>query len=108
MDTLTADGSSHSTESVRVCFPHHKIAYKQTTLPALMRLHTGYWLFTDNGDGSTTAVSQHTVILKAENITAVLGPEAGIEQARTFIRGALGTNSRATLGHAKNHAEARR
>jgi len=33
MDTLTKDGSSHTTESVRVCFPHRQISYKQTTLP---------------------------------------------------------------------------
>lgn len=43
MDTTTKDGSVHTTESVRVCFAHHRIAYKQTTLPALMSLHTGYW-----------------------------------------------------------------
>jgi aromatase len=45
MDTRAKDGSQHTTESVRVCFPHRKIAYKQTALPALMTLHTGMWLF---------------------------------------------------------------
>ncbi|CAL9288592.1 aromatase/cyclase [Streptomyces sp. SudanB52_2052] len=108
METLTKDGSAHTTESVRVCFPHHKIAYKQTTLPALMKLHTGYWTFEEGADGVTTASSQHTVVINAENIAAVLGPEAGVAEARTFIRGALGNNSRATLGHAKVYAEARR
>ncbi|UWE09966.1 aromatase/cyclase [Actinacidiphila bryophytorum] len=108
MDTRTADGATHTTESVRVCFPHHKIAYKQTTLPALLQLHTGYWEFTEDADGVTTATSQHTVILDPDNITAVLGADAGVEQARVFIRGALGGNSRATLGLAKAYAEVRR
>ncbi|MET8426898.1 aromatase/cyclase [Nocardia sp. NPDC004860] len=108
MDTLTKDGSSHTTESVRVCFPHHRIAYKQTTLPALMDLHTGYWQFDQNADGSTTASSQHTVIIKPDRITDVLGPDAGVEEARLFIRDALGANSRATLNHARAYAEARR
>ncbi|CAG7657769.1 aromatase/cyclase [Actinacidiphila bryophytorum] len=108
MDTRTADGATHTTESVRVCFPHHKIAYKQTTLPALLQLHTGYWEFTEDADGVTTATSQHTVILDPDNITAVLGAGAGVEQARVFIRGALGGNSRATLGLAKAYAEVRR
>jgi aromatase len=108
MDTLTKDGSTHTTESVRVCFPHRKIAYKQTTLPALLDLHTGYWTFEEGADGVTTATSQHTVVLNADNIGKVLGPDAGVPEARRFIRDALGNNSRATLNHAKEHAEARR
>ncbi|WKG12483.1 aromatase/cyclase [Nocardia sp. PE-7] len=108
MDTLTKDGSSHTTESVRVCFPQHRIAYKQTTLPALMALHTGYWEFRTNPDGTTTASSQHTVIVEAARITEILGPDAGVAEARNFLREALGGNSRATLNHAKNYAEARR
>ncbi|MGW0637475.1 aromatase/cyclase [Nocardia salmonicida] len=108
MDTLTKDGSSHTTESVRVCFPQHRIAYKQTTLPALMALHTGYWEFRTNPDGTTTASSQHTVIIEATRITEILGPDAGVPEARTFLREALGGNSRATLNHAKYYAEARR
>lgn len=108
MDTRTKDGSTHTTESVRVCFPHHLIAYKQTTLPALLDLHTGRWTFTEGPDGVTTATSQHTVVLKAAAITSVLGPDADVPAARAFIRDALGNNSRATLQYAKEHAEARR
>ncbi|MFF8024870.1 aromatase/cyclase [Streptomyces sp. NPDC007896] len=108
LNTLTKDGSTHTTESVRVCFPHHKIAYKQTTLPALLDLHTGYWTFEEGADGVTTATSQHTVVLNAESIAQVLGPEAGVPEARRFIREALGGNSRTTLNHAKEYAEARR
>jgi aromatase len=107
MDTRTKDGSTHTTKSVRVCFPHSKIVYKQITLPALMTLHTGCWRFTDHGDG-VAATSQHTVVINAAKITAILGAEAGVPQAREFVRNALGTNSRATLGHAKEYAEGRR
>ncbi|MFD8220597.1 aromatase/cyclase [Streptomyces sp. NPDC059697] len=108
LNTLTKDGSTHTTESVRVCFPHRKIAYKQTTLPALLDLHTGYWTFEEGADGVTTATSQHTVVLNAESIAKVLGPQAGVPEARRFIREALGGNSRTTLNHAKEYAEARR
>ncbi|MER8073216.1 aromatase/cyclase [Streptomyces sp. NPDC094034] len=108
MDTVAKDGSTHTTESVRVCFPHHGIAYKQTTLPALMTLHTGYWRFDEESAGVTTVTSQHTVVVNTDTITRVLGPDAGVPQARTFLREALGANSRATLGHAKSFAEARR
>jgi aromatase len=108
MDTRTKDGSTHTTESVRVAFPHRKIAYKQTTLPALLDLHTGYWQLDEEPDGTTTATSQHTVIINADAIAQVLGPDAGVPEARTFLREALGGNSRATLGHAKRYAEERR
>ncbi|MGW3074072.1 aromatase/cyclase [Kitasatospora sp. NPDC001132] len=108
MDTVARDGSTHTTESVRVCFPHRRIAYKQTTLPALMTLHTGTWQFEEGEDGVVTASSQHTVVINAENIAGILGPDADVERARTFLRDALGTNSRATLEHAKRYAEARR
>ncbi|MDX2546548.1 aromatase/cyclase [Streptomyces sp. WI04-05B] len=104
MDTRAKDGSTHTTMSYRVAFPHHKIAYKQVTLPALMTLHTGYWTFTDNEDG-VAASSQHTVVLNTANITAVLGPGATVADARAYVHGALSTNSRATLNHAKDHAE---
>ncbi|GAA2999280.1 aromatase/cyclase [Actinokineospora diospyrosa] len=108
MDTLTKDGGQHTTESVRVCFPHRRIAYKQTLLPALMSLHTGQWDFTDNGAGGTTASSQHTVVVNTDNLARVLGADATVDDARQFLREALGRNSRATLGHAAEYARARR
>ncbi|MEU6826117.1 aromatase/cyclase [Streptomyces atriruber] len=108
MDTRAKDGSTHTTKSYRVCFPHHKIAYKQVTLPALMTLHTGHWTFTEGADGHTTATSQHTVVLNTANIAAVLGADATVADARQYVQGALSANSRATLGHAKDYAEKRR
>ncbi|GHF64601.1 actinorhodin polyketide synthase bifunctional cyclase/dehydratase [Streptomyces mashuensis] len=104
MDTRAKDGSTHTTKSYRVCIPGRKIAYKQVTLPALMTLHTGYWTFRENEQG-VAASSQHTVVLNTENITKILGPDAGIAEAREYVQTALSTNSTATLNHAKAHAE---
>ncbi|WP_069814237.1 aromatase/cyclase [Streptomyces sp. TP-A0874] len=104
MDTRAKDGSTHTTESVRVCFPHHRIVYKQTTLPALMTLHTGIWRLSEDPEG-VTVTSQHTVVINTENIPKVLGARAGVAEARAFLRDALGTNSLATLGHAREYAE---
>lgn len=106
MDTRTNDGSTHTTKSVRVCFPHQRIVYKQTTLPALMALHTGYWELREHDNG-VTAVAEHTVIINTENIAKILGQDADVAQAKEFVRNALGTNSRATLNHAKDYAERR-
>jgi aromatase len=107
MDTRAKDGSTHTTKSYRVTFPHHAIAYKQVTLPALMTLHTGLWTFEEYPRG-VAATSQHTVVLNAATIERILGPGASVEDARAYVQGALSTNSRATLGHAKDHAEKKR
>lgn len=104
MDTRTKDGAVHTTESVRVVFPHHKIVYKQVQVPALLTLHTGQWLLAEDAAG-VTVTSQHTVQLNEANIASVLGERATIADARSFIREALGGNSLATLGHAKRYAE---
>ncbi|GCB46913.1 aromatase/cyclase [Streptomyces sp. NL15-2K] len=107
MDTRAKDGSTHTTKSYRVCFPHHRIAYKQVTLPALMTLHTGVWSFRED-PGEVVAASQHTVVLNTANIAAVLGGSATVDDAREYVRTALSTNSLATLNHAKAYAESRR
>jgi aromatase len=109
METRAKDGSTHTTKSYRVVFPHDsiaRIAYKQVTLPALMTLHTGIWTFEDTGDG-VVASSQHTVVLNTANIARVLGADATVADARTYVHTALSTNSLATLGHAKAYAESR-
>jgi aromatase len=107
MDTLSKNGTVHTTKSYRVTFPYQRIAYKQVTLPALMTVHTGCWTFEPTADG-VAATSQHTVVLNTENITRILGPEAGVAEAAEHVRDALSTNSRATLGHAKAYAEGKR
>jgi aromatase len=106
MDTRAVDDSVHTTKSYRVTFPHHGIAYKQVTLPALMLLHTGYWTFAEAESG-VTASSRHTVVLNTANIQGILGDDATVADARAFVRNALSTNSLATLGLAKAYAEAR-
>lgn len=107
MDTRTRDGSVHATTSVRVCFPHSKIVYKQVVVPALMTVHTGYWLLAET-DSGVNATSQHTVVLNPANITKMLGDGAGVEDARQFVRSALSVNSLTTLNHAKKYAERQR
>ncbi|MBB5857498.1 aromatase/cyclase [Amycolatopsis umgeniensis] len=107
MDTRTKDGSVHTTESIRVTFPRRKIVYKQIVLPALLDLHTGEWVLTENGDG-VTVTSRHTVVINEANIEAVCGTRAGVAEAREFVQSALSGNSLATLGHAKRYAEGRR
>nr|AHL46699.1 putative bifunctional cyclase/dehydratase [Streptomyces bottropensis] len=104
MDTLTKDGSKHTTESVRVCFPHSRIVYKQTRVPALMTVHTGQWRLVE-GAGALAVTSRHTVVLNPETIRQVLGETAGVADARKYVRSALSANSLATLGHAKEYAE---
>ncbi|MFD7259940.1 aromatase/cyclase [Streptomyces sp. NPDC059874] len=107
MDTLTADGASHTTDSVRVCFPEaRRIVYKQTRTPALMEAHTGSWTVTADAHG-TTATAQHSVVLREDAITAVLGEDADLRSARAYLRTALGRNSTATLTFAKRYAETR-
>jgi aromatase len=104
MDTRAKDGSTHTTKSYRVTFGPKKIAYKQVTLPALMSLHTGVWTFTEDDEG-VAAASQHTVVINADNITKILGPDADVAQAKEYVHTALSTNSTATLNHAKHYAE---
>jgi aromatase len=108
LDTTTAGGATHTTRSVRVCFPRDRIVYKQITLPALLALHIGEWVIAGQPAGEVMVTAAHTVSIEERNITAILGPGASIGQAREFVRNALRTNSLATLGMAKNYAEARR
>ncbi|WP_037671847.1 aromatase/cyclase [Streptomyces griseus] len=105
METRTADGNSHTTTSVRVCRPSSQILYKQLKTPALMAVHTGEWRLEED-QGSTLATSFHTVVVKPEAIADILGPQATVGDARTYLRDALGRNSTATLRHAKAYAEA--
>jgi Polyketide cyclase / dehydrase and lipid transport len=106
MDTRTADGSAHTTESVRICFPCERIVYKQMVTPSLMTAHTGEWIVEPAGD-RVQARSRHTVALNEDNIGDVLGADATVEAARAFVRKAAGGNSVATLTLAKEFVEAR-
>ncbi|WNM31345.1 aromatase/cyclase [Streptomyces sp. Li-HN-5-11] len=104
MDTSTADGSVHTTRSVRVCFPDDRIVYKQLRTPALMSVHTGQWLIEEDERG-TLITSVHTVVIEPSAVTRVLGGQATVSDARGYVREALGRNSTTTMRHAKDYAE---
>lgn len=105
MDTLTKDGSAHTTESVRVCFPEaRRILYKQIVTPPLMTAHVGEWTVEETGSG-VVATSRHTIRLNPAAIVPVLGPDATPDAAKAFVRRAVGGNSAATLALAKSFAE---
>lgn len=108
MWTKAKDGSTHLTESARVCFADEAIYYKQTVTPALISAHTGSWLIEPCADaeGGVLVRALHTVMLTEHAVGMV--PAAGDSWAstRTFVRESIGGNSRATLGFCKEFAEA--
>jgi len=107
METRAADGSTHTTESVRICRSPSGIYYKQLQLPALLAMHVGYWRFQEGDVGQTQATAGHAVQIREDAIRRILGPEAGVAEARDYLRRVLGGNSRATLQHSKDYAEQR-
>ncbi|GAA2248272.1 actinorhodin polyketide synthase bifunctional cyclase/dehydratase [Streptomyces ruber] len=109
MDTLAADGSTHTTASVRVCSPERRvIVYKQLRTPALLSLHLGRWSVRPGGDGDGIAVtSAHTVSVIRSAVPGILGERATETDAVDFVRRALGRNSLLTLEAAKRYAESR-
>ncbi|WUL62587.1 aromatase/cyclase [Streptomyces sp. NBC_00344] len=107
MDTSTADGSVHTTESIRVVFAPDRIVYKQTTVPGLMTAHTGRWTVVPAGDG-VDVTSRHTVTLKPSAVEKFLGEGKTVADARAYVHRALSTNSTNTLKLARGYAEALR
>lgn len=104
LQRLTETGS-HTTAAVRICFPHAgRIVYKQTETLPLLAAHTGEWSVTPDETG-TTLTSRQTVVLREEDITAVLGPHADLADARRHVRARLGHDSLTLLGLARRHAE---
>ncbi|WP_147472807.1 SRPBCC family protein [Streptomyces triticirhizae] len=105
MDTTTSDGKPHTTRSVRICFPHRKIVYKQIGLPALLDAHTGHWLFTPTREGLIVE-SRHVAVIKPSALP-VLGEGTTVEGARRYLRRVLSTNSMTNLRLSKTYAEER-
>lgn len=103
METTTADGATHTTRSIRLCFPPERIVYKQLVTPDLLLGHSGSWDLR-KGDGGDVAIARHTVVINPDAIAGVLGPDRTLADARTFVREALGANSRATMAHASAYA----
>lgn len=106
MDTVTADGSAHTTRSVRVCEEPSWIAYKQRVTPRLLLGHSGLWEFASGEGGTTVATARHTVVLDPAAVPEVLGAGRTLADARAHVRDALGRNSLATMRHAAAFAEA--
>ncbi|WP_406117820.1 aromatase/cyclase [Streptomyces sp. NBC_00989] len=101
--TPAGDGV-HTSESVRICFPHAgRIVHKQTTPSPLLTAHTGEWSLTEDERGATLT-SRQTVVLCEEDIPAVLGDGASLADARRQVRAALGRDCRALLTLAGRHA----
>jgi len=96
METVTADGGSHTTQSVRLCSPGARIAYKQTVRPQLLSGHSGVWEF-EALDGGTAITSRHTVAIDPAAVVAVLGAGTTLAQAGAWARERVGANSRATM-----------
>lgn len=107
MDTRAGDGSVHTTKSVRLCQPHHRILYKQVVLPGLLTLHTGRWLIEEHGPSRVSVTSEHTIRIDESRIAGIMGADADLASALAYVRRALSGNSLATLNHAKSFAEGR-
>lgn len=105
MDTVTPDGSAHTTRSVRICLPHSKIVYKQIQLPKLLDGHTGHWQFTPIPEGCVVS-ARHTATIKPSALP-ILGPEASVPDARKYLRRVLSANSMGNLRLSKAYAEER-
>jgi aromatase len=107
MVTRSRDGGSHPTASVRIAFPRTmRMAYKQTTLPPVLRSHSGSWAIESLGEGRCRASATHTVFLDMERARADY-PDSTIAELKALVRGNLGTNSRQTLASAQEHYAAR-
>ncbi|MEU0163413.1 aromatase/cyclase [Streptomyces sp. NPDC006261] len=95
MGSLSTDGSAHSTESVRICFPGAgRILYKQTRTSPLLSAHTGEWSVEPDESG-VNVTARHTVMLREENP----GPAVG-----EHVREALGRAGLLVLHHAAQYA----
>jgi aromatase len=101
------NGSVHATSIVRVCFPETRIAYKQLRTPAIMRAHTGTFTITALPHG-VRATSAHTALLRRDKVAGQLARGSTLDDVRSSVRDVLRSLSRATLGRAKQFAEARR
>jgi len=105
MDTVSGDGAAHTTRSVRICLPHHKIVYKQIKTPAMLAAHTGHWEFVQTPEGVESR-ARHTATIIPDR-THLLGEGTTVQGARNYLRRVLGTNSLGNLRLAKEYAETR-
>ncbi|MFE9564886.1 aromatase/cyclase [Streptomyces sp. NPDC006487] len=104
MGSLSLNGSSHSTESVRICFPGaQRICYKQTLTSPLLTAHTGEWSVEPDESG-VILTARHNVLLCEENIESVLGEGTDAVAAGRHLREAMGQAGLSVLRHAAQYA----
>jgi aromatase len=106
MDTVTTDGSAHTTRSLRVCEASTSIAYKQLLPPAALLGHSGRWTFAEV-EGGVEVTAAHTIAIDPEAARSLPGGDGTLAGARDRLREALGGNGRATLAHAAGYAGSR-
>jgi len=99
METTAADGTAHSTTSVRVCTPGERIVYKQTKLPKVLLGHSGSWQFAERVDGRCAITSRHLVMLDPREVMA-----GGLAEFREQVEATLKHSSRTTLEAARDAA----
>ncbi|MGW3681165.1 aromatase/cyclase [Streptomyces prasinus] len=105
MEVRGADGVVRPTESVRVCFPHAgRLVHKQTLTPRMVAARTGEWQVVPDTSG-VRVVCRQTVLVRAEEVRPVLGPGAGLADARRRLRAELGRQALDVLDLARHHAE---
>ncbi|MGW0396182.1 aromatase/cyclase [Streptomyces sp. NPDC003042] len=103
-DTLTLDGSVHTTESVRLCFPAAgRIVHRQIQPFALLAAHTGEWSVLPDTTG-VTVVARHDVLLDEAMVGRVLGRDTDVEQARRYVRESLRREDEAVFRTARQYA----
>lgn len=104
MRTRAKDGSTHVTESARICFPDERIVYKQLVTPALMAAHTGEWLI-ERVDAGVLVRALHTIRLNEEALGTIPAAGRTVAETQAFVRASVGGNSAATLRHAREFLE---
>ncbi|MEU0399126.1 aromatase/cyclase [Streptomyces sp. NPDC006197] len=104
MGSLSVDGGTHSTESIRVCFPGaRRIVYKQTRSSPLLTAHAGEWSIEPDETG-VNLTARHYVLLDEANIEQVLGEGTGAVAAGHHVRDALGQACLSVLRYATQYA----
>ncbi|MEU8654485.1 SRPBCC family protein [Streptomyces sp. NPDC048737] len=105
------DGTTRTTESVRIGFPHAgRIVYKDvrdTEQPALLAARTGEWSVEPDAWGAgVTLVARHHAVLDEDGVRERYGDGAeAVRVAREALRSRLARQSVAALRLAREHAE---
>jgi aromatase len=111
VELRAADGTTRTTESVRIGFPHAgRIVYKDirdTEQPALLAAHTGEWSVEPDAWGTgVTVVARHHAVLDEDGVRQRYGEGAqAVRHAREALRARLAGQSAAALRLAREHAE---